>query len=77
VLKGLLLGMVIALPAQLAGAEDLLIRHALMIDGAGHPPAADVDILIEGDRIQAIGPSGSIAAQARVLDATGMSALPA
>lgn len=52
--------------------------HATVIDATGAPPLPDRTIVVDGDRIAALGPSDEVAvpADARVLDATGMHVLP-
>ncbi|HXY30190.1 MAG TPA: amidohydrolase family protein [Gemmatimonadaceae bacterium] len=86
--------------ASIAGAQPpspssgqrynrLLIKNALVIDGAGNPTRGPMDILIEGNRIAVIQPStekefsGSSVPGAtisgsvdRVIDATGMYVMP-
>jgi imidazolonepropionase-like amidohydrolase len=47
-----------------------------MVDGSGGPPRANVDILIGDGRIRAIEPSGSMETRGKLIDGTGMSALP-
>lgn len=50
---------------------DLLIRDALVIDGTG-APARPADVAIQGDRIAAVEPAGSMSrAAGRVIDAAG------
>jgi imidazolonepropionase-like amidohydrolase len=66
----------VILSIRLAGAEDLFIRDVLLVDGAGGPAKAHVDILIAGDRIRAIEPTGTTAATGRLIDAAGMTAVP-
>jgi len=72
----LLLVTAIALSAQYVRAEEVFIRGALMVDGSGEPPRANVDILIGDGRIRAIEPSGAMAVRGRLIDAAGMTALP-
>lgn len=55
--------------------HDLLIRNATIIDGSG-APRFDGDIAIRGDRIVAIGATGSLGAAAQEIDAQGMVAAP-
>jgi imidazolonepropionase-like amidohydrolase len=54
------------------------IVGATLIDGTGAPPLADSIVLIQGDRIAAVGPRKSIAIplNAKVVDATGSTLLP-
>lgn len=57
-------------PAALAAGSEAsqapaeaatLYRHATVIDGTGAAPRPDQDILVRGERIVAVGPSGSLA----------------
>src|SRR5262245_37459919 len=59
-----------------ARASELFIRSATLIDGSGAPPRASVDIVIAGDRIQAIEPSGRVAPRDEVIEAADLTALP-
>ncbi|MBK9944661.1 MAG: amidohydrolase [Kouleothrix sp.] len=58
---------------------DLLIQRCILLDpgAAGDPPAAH-DLAIQGQRIAAVQPAGSIAAAAahELIDGAGMAALP-
>ena len=51
-----------SLPAQesLVGANRLVIQGATLIDGAGGTPLRDAVVVIEGNRIAAVGPAGQI-----------------
>lgn len=51
-----------------------LIKHGTIIDGTGRP-GYRADLLVEGERIQSIGPSGPIEAD-RVIDAAGKVVCP-
>ena len=64
-----------ALTVRTANAE-LLIRGARLVDGTGAPARGGVSILVRDGRIAAIGPDLSAAPGARVIDATGLTALP-
>jgi len=57
----------------------IAITHAVIIDGTGAPPIEDGTILIDGEKIRAVGDSASVAipANARVIDARGMAVMPA
>ena len=61
--------------ATSAGAQDLLIRNARLLDGTGAPPREHVSILIRDGRIQAI---GQVADEPNLLtlDVAGASVLP-
>jgi len=55
---------------------DFLIREALLYDGSGAAPATR-DLAIEGGRIAALGPVGSLPGRAkRTLEAKGLAAAP-
>ena len=55
----------------------LLIRAARVIDGTGAPARTAHDVLVEGERIAAVGPRGSLAADgAETLDLPGGTLLP-
>lgn len=59
-------------------AATLAIVGGYLIDGFGGPPLADSVVLINGDRIVAVGEEGRLAAPpgARVLDANGYTVMP-
>lgn len=54
------------------------LTNAKVIDGTGAPPMMNQTILIEGDRITAVGPSGSVRvpADANVVDVSGKTVIP-
>ena len=56
----------------------IALTHVKLIDGLGTPALEDQTILIEDDRITAVGPSGTvrIPAGAEVLDLTGHTVIP-
>lgn len=59
------------LPAlQWLGAQSLAITGALVVDGKGNPPAA-ATVVVEGERITAVGPDAAIPPGAQVIDARG------
>ncbi len=65
--------------ADAAGPFSRLeIRNVMVIDGRGSPPRGPMTIVVENDRIASILPAGQIdaAADAEVIDAAGMYALP-
>jgi imidazolonepropionase-like amidohydrolase len=57
---------------------SLAIVGGFLIDGFGGPPVHDSVVLIEGDRIAAVGEEGKLAvpAGARVIDANGYTVMP-
>ena len=61
-----------------AGASPLLLTHATVIDGTGAPARTDTTIDIDGNRIQALYPSGSQPApqNAKVEDLRGRYVIP-
>jgi len=73
-----------ALPAQQAPAPSsgirynkLVIRNALVIDGAGNPTRGPYDIVVEGGKITAMTRTASTTPSAdRVIDASGMYVMP-
>jgi len=73
------LGLLLALLVPCAvGADVKALVGGTLIDGNGGPPVRNSVILIEGDRIKAVGRAGSIAipAGAEVISTAGMSVLP-
>lgn len=61
-------------------SQALHIRNGSLIDGNGVPPVASTDVVIDGDAIIAVGPTGSIDERvpdgAQVIDATGATIMP-
>jgi imidazolonepropionase-like amidohydrolase len=61
-------------------STPLLISGGTLIDGSGSAPAPGTDVLVDGDRIVAVGATGTLAAQvptgATVVDATGCTVMP-
>lgn len=57
-------------------ARRVAIRAGRLIDGKGGAPVANAVILIEGDRITAVGPGLAIPRDARVIDLGGATVLP-
>src|SRR6186713_970079 len=56
----------------------IIIDHATILDGNGGPPLTNGAIVIQGERIQQIGPRGTIkpAPGTTVIDATGKFVIP-
>ena len=52
------------------------IRAGRLIDGRGGPPISNAIILIDGDRITAVGPGLAVPANARVIDLSRFTVLP-
>lgn len=61
-------------------ARALHIRNGSLIDGNGTPPVPGTDVVIDGDAIVAVGPTGSLGdrvpTDASVIDATGCTVMP-
>lgn len=57
-------------------AEIVVYRGAQVIDGTGAPAKAGLDIVVQGERIIAVGPPAASPAGAKVVDAGGLYALP-
>jgi imidazolonepropionase-like amidohydrolase len=72
----------ITLPITLAAQQPpqkVLVKAGRLVDGLADAPVANVGILIEGDRIRAVGPLARVereAAGARVIDLSSMTVLP-
>lgn len=65
-------------PATSAASTAVAIVGGTVIDGNGGPPLRDATIIVQGQRIAALGPSDSVAVPlgARVIDATGKFVTP-
>ena len=65
-------------PYVSVNAPVVAIEHARLVDGTGTPARDDQTILIRGETIAAVGPSGSVQvpSDARVIDATGKAVIP-
>lgn len=71
------LGVLLCITAAPARATDeILIRDVLLVDGSGAPPRTHVDVLITGQTIHAIEPTGAVTATGRVIEGSGLTALP-
>ncbi|MEW5687184.1 MAG: amidohydrolase family protein [Pseudomonadota bacterium] len=79
VIRSILAGLAaVAAVAGPAAAEPVLYRNATLIDGTGAPSRAGMSVLVEGERIVAVGPAAGLAAPAgaRVVDLSGKFLLP-
>src|SRR5882724_12228971 len=76
----LLLVALVALPAASAQTPQIvLVKAGRLVDGRSQQVQTNVGILIEGERIKAVGPLAQIqgqAAGARVIDLSQMTVLP-
>jgi imidazolonepropionase-like amidohydrolase len=59
-------------------AEVVVLQGARLIDGTGRAPLPDAVVVIDGDRIAAVGPAGKVKAPpgARVIDVKGRTIVP-
>ena len=64
--------------SQPARAESIVLEVGLLIDGSGAAPTQDAAIVIEGDRVKAVGPRTTVAFPqgARVIKAERLTAFP-
>src|SRR5436853_6891296 len=69
----LLLGLLLATPAL---ADTLLLRPARVFDGVSPQPHAGWSVLVDGDRIAAVGPNLPAPAGARTIDLPGTTLMP-
>jgi imidazolonepropionase-like amidohydrolase len=71
--------MILALVVQAASPQQVLIKAGRLVDGRSSQVQTNVGILVEGERIKAVGPLAQIqgqAANARVIDLSQMTVLP-
>src|SRR5947207_9503742 len=69
----LLLSLILAAPAF---AEPILLRPARVFDGVNRQPHEGWSVLVDGDRIAAVGPNLAAPAGARVVDLPGATLMP-
>ncbi|WP_066590064.1 metal-dependent hydrolase family protein [Sphingomonas pruni] len=72
----MLLGPAAALPAAEAPRQMVLLKPARVFDGMDGKAHAGWQVLVEGDRIAAVGPNLSAPADARVIDLPGETLMP-
>jgi imidazolonepropionase-like amidohydrolase len=72
----LLLGPAAALPAAETPKQVLLLKPARVFDGVDGKVHAGWQVLVEGDRIAAVGPNLSAPADAKVIDLPGETLMP-
>lgn len=63
-------------PAAAAPTTRLVVRAARMLDARGGRIVKDAVVVIEGDRVAAVGPSAPVAAGAKVIDLGDVTLLP-
>jgi imidazolonepropionase-like amidohydrolase len=69
-------GLAAATPEPARAPRIVAVRAGRLIDGQGGPPIRDAVILIQGDRVTAIGPGLTIPAGAEVVDLSKKTVLP-
>ena len=76
-MRSVLLVLLAVVAAQPAG-RVLVLEHARLVDGTGQPPVEDARIVIEGERISAVGAAASVPvpAGAERVDLSGRTVLP-
>lgn len=60
----------------MTGPRTIAITGGTLIDGSGRDPVRNATVLIEGERIAAVGPAVAVPKNATVLDAAGRTVLP-
>jgi imidazolonepropionase-like amidohydrolase len=66
------------LSAAKEGRKMVVLKGAKLIDGAGHSPIENAVLVIQGDKVSAVGPSGSVEYpdDAEVIDCRGQTIIP-
>lgn len=78
-MRGLLAALAVLLATAAQAAPSVTVyRHAALIDGTGGPLRPDMAVVVEGERIAAVGPDAEVATPpgARVVDLTGKYVTP-
>lgn len=67
-----------AAPFVSVNAPVVALTHATLIDGTGQPARADQTVVIDGEKIAAVGPSATVTVPpgAQVIDLTGQTVMP-
>lgn len=67
-----------AAPRQAGQSATLVVTGATLVDGTGRPPVADAVVVIEGDRIRAVGPRSAVTVPpgAAIIDGRGRTLMP-
>jgi imidazolonepropionase-like amidohydrolase len=68
----------IGLSAAEEGRKMVVLKGAKLIDGAGHSPIGNAVLVIQGDKVSGVGPSGSVEYpdDAEVIDCRGQTIIP-
>ena len=67
----------IAIPCAVgADGTITIIRGATVIDGTGHPPRTNADVLISGGKVAAVGNALEAPSSAEIIDGTGKFVIP-
>jgi imidazolonepropionase-like amidohydrolase len=66
------------LSAAEEGRKMVVLKGAKLIDGAGHSPVENAVLIVRGDKVSAVGPSGSVEYpdDAEVIDCHGQTIIP-
>jgi imidazolonepropionase-like amidohydrolase len=75
-MRRLLAWLLLAIMAVPAQADTLLLKPARLFDGVDPRPHENWSVLVEGDRITAVGPNVAAPAGARVVDLPGATLMP-
>ncbi|MFL6856545.1 MAG: amidohydrolase family protein, partial [Allosphingosinicella sp.] len=71
-----LFALLLAAPAPAEGPQAMLLRPARVFDGADPRPHEGWQVLVRGDRIEAVGPGLAVPAGASVVDLPGATLMP-
>jgi imidazolonepropionase-like amidohydrolase len=71
-----LFGLLLAVPAAAQTPQALLLRPARVFDGIDPRPHEGWQVLVRGERIEAVGPALAVPPDARVIDLPGMTLMP-
>jgi len=64
------------MPAVVASAADFAFVNARIIDGSGAPPVENATLLVHDGKVQGVGRSVRVPAEARRIDASGKTIIP-
>ena len=72
----ILLGLLLAAPVAAQQEQAILLRPARVFDGVSPAPHEGWQVLVRGERIEAVGPGLAAPAGARIVDLPGMTLMP-